>query len=524
MTSIQGFGILSGQFERPILVAYYKNRADMSYEKSLLDRIMVTAARKMRCEKGTLFLYDEKTKELWTAVIQHEFIKDIRVEPPEGLAGYSFWKGEVVNVPDAHADSRFKKEIDEQTGFNTRSVLCMPVTDKKGKNLGVAQMLNKLDGTPFSEGDEKHLKKVVAEISDTLDKSESWTSFIPGVVLAAIVAATGWLLHSALSGALKSSLSAVLFVVMLGVFLGNVFILRMAFLPGIRFCMRQLLRFGIILMGASVMFGEVLRIGGASLLLIFAVIVISFVVAHTLGKLLGTPLRLATLIAGGTAICGGSAIAALTPVIKARDEDFSFAIAMNTLLGTLAVFLLPVIGHFLGLSDVVFGLWAGTAVNDTAQVVAAGQAYSPMSGDIATIIKLTRNSLMVLIIPLVAFVYINWVGGKIGGKNIPFLTQVKQSIPGFVLGFLAMATLNSIGLFSWMTTFSGMNISDLLGQITRWSILIALAGIGLGTDLFKLRQVGFNTIVVAFVTFIAAAVGSLLLIMAFGLGDQLALK
>ncbi len=496
----------------------------MSYEKSLLDRIMVTAARKMRCEKGTLFLHDEKTKELWTAVIQHEFINDIRVEPPQGLAGYSFWKGEVVNVPDAHADSRFKKEIDEQTGFTTRSVLCMPVTDKAGKNIGVAQMLNKLDGTPFSGEDEKLLKAVVAEIAETLGKSESRTSLIPGIVLAAAVATLGWLLHGSLSGVLKSALSPVLFVVMLGVLLGNVFILRMAFLPGIRFCMRQLLRFGIILMGAGVMFGEVLRIGGASLLLICAVIVISFVVAHALGRLLGTPLRLATLIAGGTAICGGSAIAALTPVIKARDEDFSFAVAMNTLLGTITVFLLPLIGHYFGLSDAVFGLWAGTAVNDTAQVVAAGQAYSPVSGDVATIIKLTRNALMVGIIPLVAFVYINYIGGQIGGKNIPFLTQVKQSIPGFVLGFLVMATLNSVGVFGWMTSLSGVDVSDGISQLTKGAILIALAGIGLGTDLFKLRQVGFNTIVVACATSIATATGSLFLITTFGLGEQLGLK
>jgi len=496
----------------------------MNYGKSLLDRIMVTAAKKMRCEKGTLFLYDEKTRELWSAVIQHEFINDIRVEPPQGLAGYSFWKGEVVSVPDAYADSRFNKEIDKQTGFTTRSVLCMPVTDKAGKSIGVAQMLNKLDGTPFNDDDEKHLKTVVTEISEMLGKSESWTSRIPGVILAAFVATSGWIFHESLSGVLKSSLSTVLFVVMFGVLLSNVFILRMVYLPGIQFCMRQLLRFGIVLMGAGIMFSDVLKIGGTSLLLICAVISIAFVVAHALGRLFGIPLRLATLIAGGTAICGGSAIAALTPVIKASDEDLSFAIAMNTLLGTFAVIFLPLIGHYFGLSNAIFGLWAGTAVNDTAQVVATGQSYSPVSGDIATIIKLTRNALMVAIIPVVAFVYINYIGGQIGGKNVPFLTQAKRSIPGFVLGFLVTATLNSIGLFSWMTSFSGMNISGFISQVTSWSILIALAAIGLGTDLLKMRQVGANTIVVACATFIAAAVGSLFLITAFGLGGQLGLK
>ena len=491
----------------------------MNYEKSLLDRIMVTAAKKMRCEKGTLFLYDERTKELWSAVIQHEFINDIRVEPPHGLAGYSFWKGEVVRVPDAYADSRFNREIDKQTGFRTRSVLCMPVTDKAGKSIGVAQMLNKLDGTSFNDGDEKHLKSVVTEISETLGKSESWTSFIPGVVLSVLVSTSGWFLHESLSGVLKSSLSSVLFVVMLGVFLSNAFILRMTYLPGIRFCMRHLLRFGIVLMGAGIMADDVLQIGGASMLLIFAVIVIAFVVAHALGKLFGIPLRLATLIAGGTAICGGSAIAALTPVIKASDEDLSFAVSMNTLMGTIAVFLLPLIAHYFGLSDAVFGFWAGAAVNDTAQVLATGESYSPLSGGIAAIIKMTRNALMVGIIPVVAFVYGNYIGGQVGGKSVPLVAQVKQSIPAFVLGFLMMATLNSIGLFSWMTSFSGMDVSGLISHATKWSIMIALAAIGLGTDLFKLRQVGAKTIIVACATSIATAVGSLVLITELGLGN-----
>ncbi|HTN93187.1 MAG TPA: putative sulfate exporter family transporter [Gallionella sp.] len=496
----------------------------MNYEKSLLDRIMVTAAKKMRCEKGTLFLYDEKTKELWTVVIQHEFINDIRVEPPQGLAGYSFWKGEVVNVPDAYADNRFNKEIDKQTGFLTRSVLCMPVADKAGKSIGVAQMLNKLDGTPFNEDDEKHLKAVVTEISNTLCEAESWTSLIPGIILATVVAVSGWFLHGSLPGGLKSSFSAVLFVIGLGILLSNVFILRMAFLPGIRFCMRQLLRFGIVIMGAGITFSSVLHIGGTSLLLICAIITTAFIVAHALGRLFGIPLRLATLIAGGTAICGGSAIAALTPVIKASDEDLSFAVAMNTLLGTTAVFLLPLIGHYFGLSNAVFGLWSGTAVNDTAQVVATSQAYSPVSGDIATIIKLTRNALMVVIIPLVAFAYINYAGGQVGGKHVPFLARVKQSIPLFVLGFLAMATLNSVGLFSWMGSISGMNVSGFIGQLTTWSILISLAGIALGTDLLKMRQVGTNTIIVACATFIACAVESLVLIKEFGLGNLLGLE
>ena len=154
-------------------------------------------------------------------------------------------------------------------------------------------------------------------------------------------------------------------------------------------------------------------------------------------RLLGISQKLSLMIAVGTAVCGGTAIAAIAPVIKARDEEFSFAVSVNMVMGMLAVLCFPLIGHALGWDDRFFGMWAGTAVNDTAQVLATGYAYSPAAGQTATIIKLVRNSLMVFVVVGAGFYYRGLeVDAISGAKKVSFVSRVKESVPGFVLGFL----------------------------------------------------------------------------------------
>lgn len=481
--------------------------------KALLTRIMDTAARKLKCDKGTLYLYDEHANQLWTVVFQSDAISTIRIEPPAGLAGYSFWHKKVVNVEDAHESPYFKKDIDDLTKYRTRSVLCMPVPDKAGKPLGVAQMINKSDGTPFNDDDIKKMGDILKEITDVLDTSDTWPALMPGLLLACAVAVLGWAAHFAVPAAYKSSVSPVLFVVLIGIAVSNLLILPMRYLPGIRYTMRQLLRLGIVLMGAKLALDEVARVGAHALALIVALIVLAFAIAQAAGKIFGVHRRLAALIAVGTAVCGGSAIAAVAPAIKARDEEFSFAISVNTLMGTLAVFSFPLIGRYFGFDDQFFGLWAGTAVNDTAQVLATGYAYSVPSGDTATIIKLTRNTLMIFVVVAVAL-YFSSLQKEDGVdvKKIPFKKRLRESIPDFVLGFLLLALLNTLGVFAWLSAQSGLDVPKGLSNATNVLILVSLAGIGLGTSLAKVRQVGMNAIAVSFLTFAGAAGGSVLLI------------
>lgn len=247
--------------------------------------------------------------------------------------------------------------------------------------------------------------------------------------------------------------------------------------PGIRFAVQRVLRLGIVLLGARLSLDAVLAIGVDALGLVVACMTLALGAAYLLGRAMRLPPRLALLIGVGTAVCGNSAIIATAPVIKAEEREVSFAVATITLFGTLAVFLYPFIGRALGLSDADFGTWAGVAVNDTSQVVAAGAAYSPAARDVATVVKLMRNALMAPLIVLIAW----WwqrrseVGEVRGG--------IARAVPLFVLGFVALALLRTVGVID-------APLARVLDEIARICILVALAGVGLSTRLVQMRQIG----------------------------------
>jgi len=256
----------------------------------------------------------------------------------------------------------------------------------------------------------------------------------------------------------------------------------------------------------------VLAIGGRALVMIVVLMGLALFVAHGLGRLAGIPRRLASLIGVGTAVCGNSAITAVAPVIGARDEDMSYAIATNTIFGTLAVFAYPLLGHALGLGDAFFGTWAGTAVNDTSQVVATGFAYSDAAGEVATTVKLTRNALMGFVIVGMGLAY----GGALATSEVPLRSRLARSIPLFVVGFLAMALLNTVGALAWFSDRIGRDLVADLGLASRFLILVALAGVGLGTRLSELRRAGWRPLLIGLATACVVAVASYGLILWLG--------
>ncbi len=213
---------------------------------------------------------------------------------------------------------------------------------------------------------------------------------------------------------------------------------------GTRLAATRLLRLGIVLLGARLSFEAVISTGVSALVIIVACVGAALLLTMLLARLLGLPTRLATLIAVGTAICGNSAIVATAPVIGARDRDVSFAIGTITLFGVAAVLVYPIAGAALGLSDAVFGHWAGVAVNDTSQVTAAGFSYSDPAGSIATIVKLTRNTLLGPLVIAVGLLYARAAGPR-DVPNQGALRRPMQFVPPFVIGFLLMAVLNSLG-------------------------------------------------------------------------------
>jgi uncharacterized integral membrane protein (TIGR00698 family) len=488
----------------------------MQQYHSMLVKIMDTARKVLNADKATLFLYDAKTKELWSAVIQNDEVREIRIPSNEGLAGTAFQTGEIINVADASKDPRFRKDIEDKSGYQCKTMLCMPVVDIKGKTIGSIQAINKLSGEPFTKEDEKRLQAFAMEAADTIANAGKLKKMVPGLAVVIAVATSAALLHWLLPGTVNKSISPVLLAIVLGLLIRNTFTLPVHWEPGIRFALHNMLRIAIVLLGARIAFTDVLNIGSKAMLMISILIVVAFAVAHVLARLMKIPVRLATLIAMGASICGNSAIAALSPVIKANEEELSFAVAVTTVLGTTAVILFPFIGTYFGFSDAVYGTWVGTSVHDTAQVVATGFAISPGAGEVATIVKLTRNAFLGIVIILVGLSYARWVGGQIGGKKVTLITRLKQSMPLFLLGFLLLAFLNTLGVFAWASDVAGYDVQSGLTHASALLMLGALAGVGLGTNLRRVRKIGMKPVYLGVAVSASIAILSLVLIRSLG--------
>jgi uncharacterized integral membrane protein (TIGR00698 family) len=326
-------------------------------------------------------------------------------------------------------------------------------------------------------------------------------AILPGLALVVALA----VLARASTLFLPKIISEVTVGIGLGLLVANAFRPPAATKPGIKLSMGPLLRLGIVLLGARLSFGDVLATGLGALLVIVACMALALAVVMGLARLAGLPPRMAALLAVGTAVCGNSAIAATAPVIEAEERDVSFAVATITLFGTLAVLLYPLIGHALQLSDSAFGHWAGVAVNDTSQVTATGFAYSAAAGEVATVVKLTRNTLMGPLIVLIGVLYLR-SGMARSADHVQRASRLQwlKLVPLFVVGFMALAALNSIGLVP-------AALVSPIGEASKALILVALVGVGLNTDVSRLRAVGPRPLYVGFLAAAALSVVALLL-------------
>jgi uncharacterized integral membrane protein (TIGR00698 family) len=336
---------------------------------------------------------------------------------------------------------------------------------------------------------------------------------LPGLALAVLVALAARLVHQSLPKGVGTILGEVLFAVVIGLIVGNAIRLPESMRPGLKFAFHAVLRTAIVLLGATFSFRQVLQIGGKAVLLVVVLMAIALTAAHLLGRAAGIPGRLATLIGVGTAVCGNSAIAATAPVIRARDDEVSFAIATNTVFGTLAVLFYPLIGKFAHMGDAVYGTWAGTAVNDTSQVVAAGFAYGDLAGRVATAVKLTRNALMGGVILAIGIAYAR-SGAEVAAGSA--WGRIKQSFPLFVVGFLVMALLNTLGFFVWLSAQVHVDVPRVLLETSRALILVALAAVGLSTRLESMRQTGLKPFLLGLGVAALTSGASLLLIRILG--------
>jgi uncharacterized integral membrane protein (TIGR00698 family) len=278
---------------------------------------------------------------------------------------------------------------------------------------------------------------------------------------------------------------------------------------GLRFASQRLLRLGIILLGARLSLGEIARIGLPATGVVVVTMAASFAIVLLMARLVRVEGRLAVLIAVGSAVCGNTAIVATAPVIGARAREVAYAVATITLFGTLAVFLYPAIGRALALPETSFGLWAGVAVHDTSQVIATGAAYGPGALDVATVVKLIRNTLMAPLLLLIAAV---WAGRQHDADpTVPLRGRLLHAVPWFVLGFLALAALRTVGVID-----AGQ--AGTLDAMAKALILVALAAVGMSIHVGELRETSWRPLAVGFAVAIVIGLGSLVAIMSLGLG------
>lgn len=266
--------------------------------------------------------------------------------------------------------------------------------------------------------------------------------------------------------------------------------------PGVRFASRQLLQLSIVLLGATLQLSEVVGSGLHSLPLMLGTLVITLVAAYVLGRGLGVDRNLRRLLGIGTAICGGSAIAALSSVIDVNESDVAYAISTVFLFNVAAVLTFPWIGHLLALSQHAFGLWAGTAINDTSSVVAAGYVYGHAAGNEAVIVKLTRTT---LIIPIVMFY---------AGKRLWKASKTREGVdwlkivPWFILWFVVAAVLNTAGVIPGAA-------HPAITQAALFLIVVALTGVGLSANAQAIRAAGVLPLALGFLLWAIIAVSSL---------------
>jgi uncharacterized integral membrane protein (TIGR00698 family) len=249
-----------------------------------------------------------------------------------------------------------------------------------------------------------------------------------------------------------------------------------------RFTVHYVLRAAIILLGSSLALGEALSRGSQTLGLIVALVVVAMILGALLGRIFKLGNAVGTLIGVGTAICGASAILAISPLVKAKTEETAYALTTIFAFNLVALLAYPWIGHQLNMSQSAFGIWAGTAVNDTSVVLATGFIFGSAAGVVATVVKLTRTALLV---PLAI-----WVGlTQPDPMRTGWAARLSQAIPWFVLGFLAMSLARSLGAIpaAWLSP---------MAQIAGFLIVCVLGAVGLNTDLRSIVRMGSRPLIV----------------------------
>lgn len=315
----------------------------------------------------------------------------------------------------------------------------------------------------------------------------------PGFLLAVALAiganfVSGFIPYHLISGGV--------FALLIGMLLNPIVTRYGFFRGGISLVSKQVLRLAIILMGLTLSFTQVFMVGRYSLIVMCFTLLAAFGVGYLLGRAFGMNWKLSGLISAGTGICGGSAIAAIAPTIDAKDRDVAYAISATFIFDVLMVVLFPIAGRYFGMSDIGFGLWAGTAVNDTSSVVAAGYAFSDAAGAFSVIVKLTRTLSIIPTVLIFSFINERLEAKKAAAAGAVAAAgrrkvNIKKIFPYFILMFLVMVAIKTTGIVP-------DSLSDGVSELSKFFMVMALGAIGLKTNFKEVATSGLKPMIHGF--------------------------
>ncbi len=336
--------------------------------------------------------------------------------------------------------------------------------------------------------------------------------FLSGIAVSVVIAAVACFIENLLPIHLIGGAVIAMFIGMLI----NHFIGKNSFISsGIKFTSKKILKFAIILLGLSLNINTILHVGKMSLVVMMFTLATCFGGGYFIGKALGLNWKLSNLISAGTGICGGSAIAAVAPTIDAEDSDVAYAMSATFLFDMAMIVLFPIMGKAIGMSAEAFGIWAGTAVNDTSSVVATGYAFSEAAGDFATMVKLTRTLSIIPTVLTFALIQMNLKRKEAikcgeNAKEIKTNFSFSKIFPWFILGFLAMSIVASI--FTIPT-----EIVSTTKSASKFLMVCALAAIGLNTSFKDMKKSGIKPMIHGFIISALVVIVALLVEIALGI-------
>ena len=342
-------------------------------------------------------------------------------------------------------------------------------------------------------------------------------NLFPGIILAFVLYSFSQGINNLIGieilGYEKSPISTAMIAIILGLILGNIFKIREGFLIGLDFTQKYILKLGIICLGIQLKPFEFIKFGSIAIPLIIICIISVLIVIKLLIQKLRISRGMSYLIAIGSTVCGTTAIIATAPVINAKKSEMTYAIANMTVFGILAMLIYPYFANFYFDGSPLFvGLFMGTAIHETSQVAAAGLIYdqqfnSPETLNIATVTKLIRNTFLVIMIPLFAYLYNR-------GQNHTKNYSIVNIFPYFVLGFIALIILRNLGdVFFLQTNLAGeemwIEFVNLIKSSAKIFLSMSMAAVGLSTNLKDLKSMGYKPFIVGFVSLLTVGIVSL---------------